>query len=239
MITCADCEGITESSVIRFFSNTEVAGFYEWCDGSAEKDLERLVFQVSKESSCLEAHMERIYYCFQNYLDEQLFGALVDLLVVLKRNGQALGKRMVIGSKSRLTENQFQVLTNHLDSKSSSMDLLPGSRYSVFTKGLWSATALLQLNENSNEEEYDPLALARDYVEFSQIDNAIHILEQAILVQPERMELHNELLLLFRSIRDEIRFNRTFEELSRKRLILPPEWKQLHDFFVGLNNDGK
>jgi hypothetical protein len=48
------------------------------------------------------------------------------------------------------------------------MDLLPDSRYSVFAKGLQSATALLQLNEDSREKEHDPLALARDCVEFSQ-----------------------------------------------------------------------
>jgi hypothetical protein len=64
------------------------------------------------------------------------------------------------------------------------------------------------------------------------IDNAIHILEQAILARPERMELHDVLLSLYRSTRDETGFNWTYEELSRKGLSLPPEWKQLDDFFI-------
>ena len=230
MIICNDSDDINESPVIRLFSNKEAAGFYEWCDWSAEKGLERLVFQVSSKPKCLTAHVERIYYCFHSYFDEQLFAALVDLLFVLNRYGQALSLRMINGSRARLTENQFQILVNYLKNKSSGIDPLPSSRYSVFTKGLQSTTTLVQLTEGLGENEHDPLTLARDYIEFSQLENSINILEQAILAQPERMELHYELLSIYRSIRNETEFNRIYEELSRKKISLPAEWNQLNDF---------
>jgi hypothetical protein len=231
MISCDDCDEIEESSVKKFFTNKAAAGFYEWHDWSAEKGLERLVFQVSKKSSTLEAHMERIYYCFQNLLDEQLVGALVDLLIVLNKNGLALGKRMVDGSRSRLPENQYQALLSHLANSAADNDLLPTNRYSIFAKGLLATAKLLHLNDTSTEEKRDALDLARDYIEFSQLDDAIRVLEQAILEQPERMELHNELLSLFRSTRDQIGFKRVFNELSSSTLSLPPDWGQLNDFF--------
>jgi len=45
------------------------------------------------------------------------------------------------------------------------------------------------------------------------------------------MELHDELLSLYRSTGNSTGFNLSYEELSRKGLGLPPEWKQLNDFF--------
>jgi hypothetical protein len=214
-----------------FLAIKEVAGFYEWHDWSAEKGLEMLVFRVSRKPKYLIAHVERIYYCFKHTLNEQLFGALVDLLIILNRDGSALGRRMVGGSKAKLTERQFQALIDCIDSNAT-IKLVPPSRYSVFAKGLQSAAVMVQVTEANVTQDHDPLELARDYVEFSQLDNAIHVLEQGILADPERMELHDELLSLYRSTHNKAGFNRTYEAFSRKNLSLPTEWKQLNDFFM-------
>jgi hypothetical protein len=231
MILFDDSNEIDESSVKKIFTNKAAVGFYEWHDLTAEGGLERLVFQVSRKPNTLETHMERIYYCFENALDEQLFGALIDLLIVLNKKGLALGRRMIAGSKSRLPENKYQALVRHLVNNGASYDLLPPSPYSVFAKGLQSTAKLLQLNENSSDEKHDALTLARDYIVFSQLDDAMDVLKQAILEQPERLELHNELLALFRSTRDQAGFNRIFNELSSNNVSLPPAWEQLNDFF--------
>jgi hypothetical protein len=214
-----------------FLAIKEVAGFYEWHDWSAEKGLEMLVFRVSRKPKYLIAHVERIYYCFKHALNEQLFGALVDLLIILNRDGTALGRRMISGSKAKLTERQFQALIDCIDSNAT-IELVPPSRYSVFAKGLQSAAVMVQVTEANVTQDHDPLELARDYVEFSQLDNAIHVLEQGILADPERMELHDELLSLYRSTNNKAGFNRTYEAFSRKNLSLPTEWKQLNDFFM-------
>jgi hypothetical protein len=238
LIKCSDYDD-SEALASGFLAIKEAAGFYEWHDWSAEQGLEMLVFRVSRKPKYLIAHVERIYYCFRHALNEQLFGALVDLLIVLNRDGKALGKRMINGSKARLTENQFQALINHLNDRSSKADLLPPNRYSVFAKGLQSTADMVTLAKVSGEKEHDALTLARDYVEYSQLDNAIYVLEQAILLDPERKELHNELLSLYRSTRNQAGFERIYEELSRKDLRLPTEWKQLNDFFINLSKDGK
>jgi hypothetical protein len=206
----------------------------EW---SVEKGLEHLVFHVSRKPNFLEAHVERIYYCFQNRLDEPLFGALVDLLTILRGKGLALSKRMVLASKSRLTEKQLSLLLNHVGKKDSDLNLLPGSRFSVLTRGVLSVTTLLQHHEDRVENVQDPLTLAMDCIEFSQLDSAAQILEQAILSQPERMALHYELLSLYRSTRNITGFNRMYETLTGKEITLPIEWQQLCDFFMQLSSD--
>jgi hypothetical protein len=181
----------------------------------------------------LAAHVERIYYCFQHQFNEQLFGALVDLLIILNRCGQALMQRMIMGSIPCLTENQIRTLLNHVKSDSPEFDLLPFNRFSIFSKGLVSTTVMVQLVEDFSEVAQDPLMLARASIEYSQLENATRILEQAILSQPERVELHAELILLYRSTRNEIGFNRFYQILSQKRINLPSEWNQLIDLFKG------
>jgi hypothetical protein len=218
---------------MKFSSNNEAAGFYESCAQSNEKNLERLIYRVSGDPRYLAAHVERIYFCFQHHLNEQLFGAIVDLLIILNGCGQALTQRMITGSKSRLTENQFEALENQVECDSPNVDLLPFNRFSIFTKGLLSVSGMVQLVEDGGEDLHDPLMLARAFIEYSQLENATRILEQAIFAQPERMELHDELILLYRSTRNEIGFDLFYEVLSRKNMKLSSKWSQLNDFFKG------
>jgi hypothetical protein len=173
--------------------------------------------------------LQRIHYCFSHYLNEQLYAALIDLLIVLNAAGRELSKRMILGSRSRLTDSQFQALKQVLKNHGSA-ESLPCNRFSLFAKGLQSSSVLVQMLEAARETEHDPLQLARDYVEFSQLDEAARVLEQAILIRPERSELHRELLSLYRSTRDRIGFKRIHDELIRVGASLPPEWAQLQDF---------
>jgi|CXWL01.1.fsa_nt_gi hypothetical protein len=197
-----------------------------------EQSLDQLIHQISVKSNRLGTHVDRIYYCFQHHLNEQLFGALLDLLITLNRRGAALSERMIKGSCSRLTENEYQILLGCYQSNFENIDLLP-SRYSVFSKGLMSTIVLVKQSNDDEEKVYDPLKLARDYIEYSQLDNATRILEQAILSEPERMEFHEELLLLYRSTRNISGFDRVFEDLSLKSINLPLGWRQLDEFFKG------
>jgi hypothetical protein len=198
----------------------------------SEQNLEQLIYQISVKPSCLGTHVDRIYYCFQHHLNEQLFGALVDLLIILNRRGLALSERMIKGSHSRLTENEFQMLFGCYKSNFENIDLLP-SRYSVFSKGLLSTIVLVKQSNDEEEKIYDPLKLARDYIEYSQLDNATRILEQAILSEPERMVFHEELLLLYRSTRNISGFDQFYKDLSAKSVKLPLGWRQLDEFFKG------
>jgi hypothetical protein len=144
MITANNQNDTNELGMKDFFSDKDAAGFYEWHDWSTEQGLERLIFRVSRSPRYLQAHLERIYYCFQHDLKEQLFGSLVDLLIVLNKDGKALGRRMIRGSRSKLTENQFLMLGDQLNNISSGRELFPDSRYSVFSKGLQSVAVLVQ-----------------------------------------------------------------------------------------------
>jgi hypothetical protein len=227
-----------ESPALNFVFDKSTAGFCEWPALSVEKRLERLAFRVSRMPRSLRAHLERIRYCFVHHLNEQLYAALIDLLIVLNQSGRRLSQRMIFGSRSRLTEGQFQVLRDFLKKEEDAFELLPPSRFSLFSKGGQSSAVLVQVVEEPRETAHDPLQLARDYIEFSQLDEAVRVLERAILVHPERFELHSELLSLYRSTRDRAGFKRMHQALVGLGANLPPEWVQLDDFFKGLIDAG-
>jgi hypothetical protein len=223
MINCVNNDDVDEASKARFFANTAAIGFYEQHDGSAEKGLEPLVFRVSRGTRLMEAHIERIYYCYQNALSEQLYGALIDMLLVLNRNGAVLATRMVSGAKSKLAANQLHGLVCYLEDKEVDINTLPHSKYAVLAKGLLSTAQLVELREDIGKPAHDPLQLARDCIEYSQIDDAIFILEQAILSEPEREELFHELLSLYRHTQNATQFNRIYGLLSQLSSNLPSE----------------
>ena len=133
-----------KSHVMGFFSRMEGAGFFEWCEWTAEKELEMLVFRVSRKPKFLEAHVERIYHCLMGGLDSQLYGALLDLLIVLDGCGLALVSRILIKAKSRLTHEELNKLLR-LFNKGQGEAVRLTSPYSVFSEGVQGRKELLQL----------------------------------------------------------------------------------------------
>ncbi len=91
----------------RFFSLEEFSEFWNQEALAYSDYLDKLVFRISRRPKQLLAHLQRIYYCFHTDLNAQLFAAIVDLLFVLDKRGQALSWRILMGCKSKLTTEQF------------------------------------------------------------------------------------------------------------------------------------
>ncbi|MGR8980334.1 MAG: type IV pilus assembly protein FimV [Gammaproteobacteria bacterium] len=83
----------------------------------------------------------------------------------------------------------------------------------------------------------DPMILAKNYIESGQPEEAIYVLELAILREPGRRDLQDELLALYRSTYNEKGFDRFYNVLIRKRMILSEEWNHLKNFFKGPSDD--
>ncbi|MEI6705869.1 MAG: hypothetical protein WCK96_01915 [Methylococcales bacterium] len=233
LVTCDDCDVPEKSEVVGLFSlkNTGIL----W--GSAEvlqpnESLEKLVFLIAKKPKQLTNHVQRIYYCFQKNLNKQLFAAIVDFLIVLNRQGQPISWRVVLGAKSRLTTEQFEELKVYLKGKHTDINLLSGNQYSIFSKGLVGVNKLIQQIEKEEKED-DPLTIALDHIEYSQLDDAKKVLEEAILVQPERQDLRQELCDLYKLTGDPSGFHQMMAKLTRLGVGMTDDWNQLNNYFKG------
>lgn len=200
--------------------------------------LEKLVFRVARKPKNLLSHLQRIYYCFNKGLQEQLFAAIVDFLVVLDRRGQAISWRVLSGAKSHLTDGQFLLIKDYLKNAQAEPMLLQGNEYSIFTRGMIGTNAMVSYVVGETLSEHDPLDIARDHIEYSQLEEAKRVLENAILKQPTRIELQHELLALYQSTRDSEGFNNMSSELKRMGFDIISEWGELDNLFKGQASNG-
>ncbi len=195
---------------------------------------QQIVYKVCRQPRGLISHLQRIYFSYQHGMVDQLYAALVDLLWVLEGKGIALSQRMVSATASLLSEQQSALLKNYLVKKDVSD--LQGNHFSVFTPGIIGVVDIL-IEEEKLTVQHDPLMVARDYIEYSQLDLAIDTLEQAVLETPERKALQIELLDLYKVTKDNLAFMKMSEKLSENQVAMSVEWQDTATHFSRLNNE--
>ncbi len=190
-------------------------------------ELRSLVHMVGRDPANLVHHLQRVYYCHKHQLAEQLFAALIDLLATMDGKGRGLAVRMVKGSKTVLPDKQRNLLISYLMHK---VGVLPNSPYCIFYSGMVGMKELVQVGE-ATRREHDYLDLANDYIEYSQLDSAIDILEKGILEQPDRKDFQVLLLELYKSTRDEHKFRAMYESVLQNNIGMVDAWGQVDEFF--------
>jgi len=237
LITCSNEQNnANESTEVNLFLLSDSNAFNFTNNKLPDNFLKNLVSLVARKPKRLITHIQRIYHCYQTNLQEQLFAALVDLLFVLNRRGKAISRRMIVGTKSKLSGEQYKVLQEFM-AEDFDVALLVGNQYSIFTKGLIGTRNLVQQIETSDKQTHDPLELAHDYIEYSQLDDAKHILEKAIISQPERLELHQCLLELYKATLDASGFVKMFNIVVGLDVVMPNDWSTLQAFFNERENE--
>jgi hypothetical protein len=194
----------------------------------AEAVLSALSFKVIRKPRDLLAHWQRIYFCYQQALSEPLYAALLDLLIILNNKGKLFSQRMIHGSRSQLDSAQLSKLSQ------TSLNLLTviGNRYSLFTTGLIGKSELL-VTTQFEQEQHDYLALAEDFIEYSQIEEAMKILELGLTRNPARQDLQALLLEIYQMTRDSERFKLQYQSIRATGVPLIDEWQLLADSFEG------
>ena len=217
--------------------NLSISEIYWTTDKQNDERLyQQTVYKVSTKPKSLISHLQRIYFTYSHDMAEQLYAALIDLFSILDGRGKELSARMLSSTRSLLSEEQLDLLVNYLRRPDKS--LLHGNNFSVLTKGLVGTNILLteQKNVESNAV-HDPLIIARDYVEYSQLDFAIETLETGLLEAPDREDLQTELLELYKVTKNIQAFSKFRDLLLEKKFDLSVEWQNLTDYFAELTNE--
>jgi len=193
--------------------------------------LSGIIYTIIKQPTNLLAHIQRITFCYEHSKDEQLSAALIDLFVILENVGATLKTRMLSGVAKHLPSAVVKQLQSYLND----YRLIQGNEYSVLTAGIESNELLVLVQANENEAKpdltHDPLQIARDYIEYSQLDEAIQVLEEAIIKTPERSELHNDLLELYQSTDNSEAFKNMQRILASINHPMQPQWDALNFYF--------
>lgn len=192
--------------------------------------LAGLTCKVGRNPKDLLAHLRRIYYCYRHQLGEPLYASLLDLLIVLQTRGRQLRQRIISGCRARLDPSRYDLFVGAVDNP----ERLPASRYSLFTTGLIGCTALVQINDRAQAAaQIDFLDLANDYIEYSQLEEAMDILETGLATQPRRVDLQVALLELYKSMDNRTRYQLQTGRFRDSGEPLTEDWQALGSYFDG------
>ncbi len=234
---------ITDNNILPAFVDSDDSFIVKemlWLTDSNQSNdylYQQIVFKVLRKPKKLMFHLQRIYFTYSLGMEDQLYAALVDLLWILDGKGTALSYRMLKATQSKLTGIQVKALDEYI--KTLDIDLLVANKFSVCTKGVISSLDLFDRKTSATpQEDYDPLKLAKDYIEYSQLDAALETLETALFKTPDRKDLQIELLGLLKKTNDVKAFERIKKDLLAKTNWEESlEWLEIAEYFAGMSNE--
>jgi hypothetical protein len=167
-------------------------------------DLDRwathLAHLSAREPGNLLNHVRRFYLHLARRQADGLYGAMLDLYLVLGDKGSSLRGRLLRESRKLLPQERFDLFLTHYKKGLQRNQPLPASRYSVLGNFFSGRMTLVSERKSLKEqvrERVDPLEQAREELNYGDVATAQQILEAALLRMPQRMELHLELLELY------------------------------------------
>jgi hypothetical protein len=190
-----------------------------------------LVFEIARSPRNLKNHMHRIWLQYDREEANLLFAALFDLWLALGGSGNTLFKRMLLGSETVLEASQFKWLLSLSDPKILRSSDTPEWLGSVLDSGFCGRLDCLDAAKESEETtNRDPLQEARECLEYSQVEQAQELLENALVSDSLREALHLELLDIYKSTRDLAALKKMQSRLkSDVDLTVLGKWEALAD----------
>lgn len=201
-------------------------GGFVWPDPDPQL-ADWLARRICRRRGDLLGHVQRIHWQLQHGDPVGRFGALADLFIALGRGGLPLRRRLLELAADRLEPNCAAFLRAHLDSGLGAATPLPCPQASRLTGDCGGRLDVVERLTTRTVAAADPLDEARERIDAGQLDQAQTLLEQALLAQPEREELHRELLTVYRHRRDPARLAVMQTRLARLSNPLAAEWAAL------------
>jgi len=185
----------------------------------------QLSAMVSADPQNITVHIRRICLYFDLHQADFLFAALIDLWIAFDGRGRDFFRILLFATKVRLEEESFKQLHRLFVNKEQRPYKMPSARLSVLSQGFSGSPDLVFLVDNSvaSQQLRDPLVEALEYLEYSQVEQALSVLEVAVLVEPTRNDLQQNLLEIYLSTLD-LHGLKVMEKKLKGNLLQPKEW---------------
>ncbi|MCU7918297.1 MAG: hypothetical protein KZQ95_08045 [Candidatus Thiodiazotropha sp. (ex Epidulcina cf. delphinae)] len=199
--------------------------------GWREKAKAAYAHAIANTPTALWLHVQRIGLLAET-ADPDILGAIVDLFLVLDDKGTALRKRMLALAKPLLEPEDYAILDSHPKRRSPGASLPPlHAKTSMLSPGITGHARLVTIEETASGGDEDPLETARQQIAYGQTDQALQTLETAIMAEPQRAELHQALLEIYRHSRERDRILGMWQYLKGELNPAEDEWRHLLDQF--------
>jgi len=201
-------------------------------DCSSDIISAHLSHKVTRNKKDLRSHSERIYLFIKHRDAVALYGALVDLFLVLGSSGIALRKRVLLNARFLLSNHELHILRQSLLLGLTTEVGLPSAGQALLTHGLTSVNRqFIQKHNAGTGTEMSLIEEAMSYIEYGQLEQAQSILQGAIVDNPSQLELHDSLLEILQKTGDKEQFSSSYRRLLGHAIILPPQWQEMAQKF--------
>jgi hypothetical protein len=177
--------------------------------------------RVARTPGDLLSHVRRIYLHIAEQQPDAVYGALLDLFVVLGEKGRPLRERMLQAARALLRADQETALAQGITRGLAATDNFPPSVYSRFATHCTQNARLIERVQAAHSALHDPLRQAREHLEYGQVEEACGVLEVAFLQEPERQALLEELVEVYRGMRCHDRLAQMLGRLGQAGAPLP------------------
>ena len=181
--------------------------------------------QIKQRPRDLRAHMQRIFLLLEAAEEPQLFGALVDLFIVLGSAGTALKVRCLTQAAPVLTESHRLFLEQAAEGGlQPDNPTLARIRHSVLSMGFSGRAAIVAKREQQSGGYQSPYDEAMACLEYGQLDEARRVLEEALRRMSDDPRISRQLLEIYQRTRDDNAFRAMRNWLQDNYGVLPDGW---------------
>ncbi|MET0007931.1 MAG: hypothetical protein ABW124_11380 [Candidatus Thiodiazotropha sp. 6PLUC9] len=204
-----------------------------------ERWATHLAYLSAREPTNLVNHVRRVYLHLARKEPDALYGALLDLFLILGEKGASLRKRLLKMSKRELPRDRYTLFATHWKQGLKGNQSFPISQYSVlgnFVKGELNLIDEGVSAEQKSAKYIDPLDLAKEELTFGDVTVAQEILESAIMETPTRMGLHYSLLEVYKHSRSLSDLLTMQDQLGEHVSIAQSAWNQTRQYLESLGS---
>jgi hypothetical protein len=190
---------------------------------SAQDAWRHLTTSVSRNPKDLESHVRRVMLAVRAPLPEHLFGAVLDLYLILGPNGRHLREFLLEQAVPQLDPEDQHFLRHYLAEGLSRDVQLPAAKGSVLDPAAIGAVRLVE-KQKAVVAETSALEQAVQLLDDGDLDGARQLLESALLADPADSAIAKELLLIYRHSRDEAAQAAMLARLQEQGAPAPEGW---------------
>ncbi len=185
-----------------------------------------LCHNITRNPLDLRSHTRLIYLRLRQENSTALYTALLDLFLALGNQGLSLRDHLLQLCSPRLQAHQKTILSDGLKPGLFPNTPLADTGNSLLHKGNETNTPLVKKTVNRQETgKQDPLLEARECLEYGQLDQALGLLESAMLENPDNTGIHAELLAIYSRGNMQERFRQQTRAMAKAGHELPSGWK--------------
>lgn len=197
--------------------------------GWSNKATRYYAFEVKRFPSKLKNHVQRILHHLSRNDPDQLFGAMIDLFIVLGKHGQALKKRLLQNTRNTLQTWQYEQLHQCLQN-SRLIQNFPPCGCSVLSGGAYDFQPLIEIVHPASLKESQSIVITEESDTYQQSVKEQQQLENLVLGGSKDFSLHEAITSLYQSNNDYTAFLDIFSSIEIEEQRLLDLWWATHEY---------